>query len=260
MSRFLITFTAIMALMAATALGQGFDWQYSARLPADSPVFFAGLSTGYQELLHTGDFPLSESCVECCRFRSGMGSGFSIGLKSEYWHTADLALGLELLWQSVPGSFTAESAVRRKKGNEEYTVVYGYELSSEVSYLTLKPQIRQRLFGTHFAAGAALDFSVLARSRSEKTEKIKSPANETFDDGSQSRIMDLGKMPDLRPVYLSPVIFLSYDLSLGLGSYASPFVGVSVPVMNAGNKGNWNRWSISLGVSVSHGIGSARLF
>ena len=68
---------------------QGFDWQYSPRLPFKFPYLFGGISYNPGYTLNHGNMYLQEleqtKLIDCCNFTNGTGFSNSFGLDIEYW-------------------------------------------------------------------------------------------------------------------------------------------------------------------------------
>jgi hypothetical protein len=65
--------------------GQGFDWQWSARLPFQAPRLYLGIGSQYGFQFASGDISFLEDKIQCQNFNDGTGNNYVLGLNFEYW-------------------------------------------------------------------------------------------------------------------------------------------------------------------------------
>ena len=232
---------------------QGFDCQYSPRLPSDSPTIFAGINAESQLFANSGRFQLTEQTVHCCNFSGGWGTGWKIGFAGEMWYRGKYAFQTSLAYVSNSGDFKNRVSAPL---SEQELLVTDFIHNSQISYLNLDFGYKQRFADTRFSWGVALTGAVLLESDSKYFERIVSPSNFHFplNPPSQERIISEGKISDLNSIILAPKFLLAYDFDMGLGKYASFFVSVQLPIMTVTKDDNWRRWHFSTGVNFLKGF------
>ena len=240
-SKYLLPLIILVFLNINISFSQGFDWQTSGRMPYIIPDLFIGLNTGYTYYNHSGEFNLKEDFVECCQFTSGTGRGYNFGLVGEYWYDGYTAFIATIDFSKVGGDFTIQSVLPTKEG--DFITEYGF--NSVINYLNFEFGIKRRIYETHITYGGGLKFSVVISSNSNYTEQAISN-NVPF----EKRTINNGAIQDLNSILLSPVLFIGYDASLGIGYYASPNVSLSYNLNSVIEDESWRRFSISLGMKI----------
>lgn len=244
-------FLIIFFISSTTSFPQGFDWQYSSRMPTKYPYFFVGGMAEANYLLHYGYIDLTETYSKCCTFEHGKGIGTAFGISSEYWSGLWAWYG-NLSYAKFPGKFLADGFTLKRKLDDGtvYDVKYQNEFNSSMSYIFLELGGKYRLLKSHFHIGGGLKFGFLADNSSEQIERIVSPAEERFADGTQSQVLSRGKISDIKSYVITPRIRLGYDLTFGLGMYATPSVSIGLPILNISQNAQWQTWSFTFGFSV----------
>ena len=238
-------------LLPVVSLSQGFDWQYSSRLPSKYPYLFIGGIAETNYLIHYGYIDLTEGYSKCCTFENGNGIGNGFGIASEYWKGIWAIYGT-LTFSSFPGNFTADGITLKRKLNDGtvYDVKYQNDFKSSLSYVFFELGAKYRIFQSHMHVGGGLKLGFLTNNKAEHIERIVSPAEERFADGTQSQILSDGKISDLRSYVITPRIRIGYDLTFGTGLYASPTFSIGLPILNIAKNAQWQTWSFTLGISV----------
>ena len=234
---------------------QGFDWQYSARLPFKFPYLFGGVSynSGYSQ--NHGKIYLQEleqtKMIDCCNFTNGTGFTNSFGLDIEYWQTGLLAFKGRLSYSVQTAKFSATPVTLPRIG---YSVTYQNDLNSVLNYISLELQSKYRLYNSHFSFALGFETGLLVSNSLNATESIISPDYEHFIDGSTQRTIYKGKMSNLSKINIIPKIYIGYDLNLGLSMYASPSFSVGFPLMNITQSAQWRAWHFDINISVYRGL------
>ena len=140
-------FYLIILLFSLSNLkSQGFDWQYSVRLPQETPKLFLGLEGAFLRNSSTGEFPFVENRFTCCEFESGTGWGINLGLASEYWFRDLEALRIGLSYASFSGNFTKVRSFPVILDNDvSYMEEYEYEFETLQSYVLLSAGYKYKL-------------------------------------------------------------------------------------------------------------------
>lgn len=225
---------------------QGFDWQYSPRLPFETPDLFVGLSAEGSYFDHFGNFPLEEFGANlCCNHRSGGGVGFSIGINAENWINGYSALWASISFSVVNGSFSSNNSLLVK--NEE-ELISKYDSETTAYYISAKFNWKYRLFSSNFWIAPGVNLHFYAGSNLL--------AIMTFPNlnGDSDQIEIDAEMPDMLILYPAPTISIGYNKSSGFGRYLSPYSSIEFPLFDASAEGEWRMWRFSLGMAIHIGI------
>jgi len=231
-------------VIQSASKAQGFDWQYSSRLPFETPKIFFGVDGGLDYNLHQGDFNFIEQYFKCCSFTDGNGIGYKIGLKIEYWASAEFAIFGSAGFNYIMGQFI-EQYGPYPDGNGG-TQLTEFEFNSKSNYINFEAGIKYRLFLSHFFVATTFSAAFMIDNTNEHLERTISKASLTWDE----RIITDGRVPDLKSFVFQPEFKLGYDLNMGLGAYSSVYIGVAFPIQNQLSEGDWRKWTLSAGVSV----------
>jgi hypothetical protein len=243
-----------LLIFAKEALAQGFDWQYSSRLPSASPTFFIGLTGEYNHLIHSGSLDFTEAQNHCATYTKGIGEGYSAGIRGEYWLTGLLAVYGEVLYVNSPGNFTVQAEPLPRIGQELLTE---YNFNTVMNYFIIEPGIKYRLFDSHFHAGLGVQIGFLMNDNSEHKERIIGPTNAPkfpTNPPSYERIIYDGKISSLNTLFIEPRIQFGYDITYGTGKYATPKISLGIPVFDLTKSSTWKRWALSVGITIYLGI------
>lgn len=237
----LIILTLIFVSSSLISISQGFDWQQGGRYPYEIPVFYVGINTSYNVNNHYGNFNFKEDFIECCKFTNGSGNGYRFGFIGEYWYDATTALSATIDYSETSGNFSIRSVLPTRTG--DFISDYIYE--SSIKNINLELLARRRIKLSHFSYGAGLKFSYLINENNQYSEQSISN-NVPF----EKRIIASGTINDLNSLTISPVIFLSYDVSLGVGYYVSPNLSLSYNIISLIEDEAWRKLSFSFGIRI----------
>jgi hypothetical protein len=250
MKKMLLKITLYFIITAAS-YAQGFDWQFSPRLPFKMPVLFLGAAARYDALQHFGDVNYIEGVNQCAVFSSGKGNGFTVGGYSEYWHTGYLAITGGLLYSSVPAVFLADGDALPLASGEVFKTEY--EFSAELHYVTLEAAAKYRLFDSHFFSGGGIQFGTRISQSTAQKERVVSPAEGHFNDNSQERIFD-ADITGFSRFTFAPQVFIGYDLPVGLGYYLSPTLRAGASLNSLSDDASWRNLNFSVGLALVKGV------
>jgi hypothetical protein len=247
--------------MPLTIFAQGFNWQYSARLPFKYPNLFGGLNGSFNYLYNDATLKLSEGNGDCCNFGLGRGFGTNLGVDFEYWPTYHAALNLKINYNVNSSDFLTNGEIlpfsvfdseQRLIGHD--TAYFQNKMSTKLNYLQLRTGGKMRISETHFFFGFNVTFSYLLSSRIIQTESVIEPTYWRYNDGSTERQIADYELTDINKFNLFPSLQLGYDLPLALGIYAVPSLSVDFPIMDIATKGTWRTWSVGLNLSIYNAI------
>ncbi|MCX7909869.1 MAG: outer membrane beta-barrel protein [Ignavibacteria bacterium] len=234
---------------------QGFDWEYSPRLPFSIPRVYFGIGGNTAKNYYNGSFSLFENFYTCSKFTSGTGNSFALGLKSEYWFKPNFAFAFTLLYQNSSANFVASGdSFPILLKNIPKMVKVENELSLRYKYLLLDLGAKYHIASTFFFIAAGLEFGVRFSSSFDIHEQVKSPPEFHFADNTQRRKVINGKLSDLALFSVVPKISLGYDAKIFPGLYASPNFSLQLPVFNLSLEENLKLFSLQLSISFLYGI------
>ncbi len=252
MKRIFFIFCFFVPILASS---QGFDWQYSPRLPFRIPKLFVGVAGTSSIVTYSGNLNLYESFINCSKFQSGKGFAYSFGLQGEYWYTHSIAFNIGLDYQKFNGNLvTPGDSFPILIQNKRLIAKVENTLSMDYSYLNLVVGFKNRLFNTNLFVGANLGIGIKLSTHYNVSEKVVSPPEYHFGDGSQSRQVFDGRLSDLGLFKISPVLNIGYDAILFLGVYASPTISVEFPVFNYSKDDRLRIMKLTAGVTIYKGI------
>lgn len=229
-------------------MSQGFDWQYSSRLPSEYPYSFIGLHTDLNFINNLGKLNFAEREIPCCKFSDGNGIKFSIGAAGEYWLSSKTSLVGTLSYTNISNHFIKKTDPIPRP----YDVFQSeYIFDSKISYLDVDLRYKFRLYDTHFSYFGGICPSILLGSSSKYKEKVISQ-NNSFNDGSTERMIKAGKISELSSFVLPLKAGLSYDFELGRGKYFTPSVFVMYSLNNLAENTHWKYYSFGIEITIFH--------
>lgn len=238
---------------AVPALSQGFDWQYSARLPSSYPTLFLGVNASGAFHTFSGDINYLQGVVLCGTFRNGDGSGFGAGVQADHWLSESWAVSGTLRFEMMNGLFESAGDTLARAPNAEPTIV-GYEIESDFSYVSLDLGARYRPLNTSkLFVGAGVQAGYLLSHSTVQRQRIVSPASQRFNDGSQEQSLS-DNIVGFSSFYAGGRIIAGIDLPLGRSLYTSPAVYAAFPLTSMAVDTPWQRVSIGVQVSVLYGL------
>ncbi len=244
----IILILLVVILSAVGANSQGFNWQYSSRLPMKYPEFFIGINAGVSFINNNGNIRLDEGEVfDCCKFSSGSGWGNSYGLAAEYWYFPDMALFAHLNYTMDGHTFTKQ---RMGEIRVTDTLFYENELKSSIDYLNLEIGAKKDFPASHFHYGLSMMLGITLSNSNKITEKVLKPVYFPWSE----RIVSQGRISDLTKFYFLPKVRLGYDIDLGLSTYSTISLTAGIPVINITDNAEWKSWQFGLEIVINRGI------
>ncbi len=239
-------FALVFALMAQRSNSQGFDWQYSSRLPSAYPRLFFGGSVNGIYGFHTADiYSLGEE-YRCGDYKQGVETGISAAAVGEYWSPGSMVAFWGMIgFRTSTTRFTSQppSEPFRRNGVE-------FELSREFAMdvylraLLMEVGVKYRIARTHAHLGIGLRTDLVLSTSAEQTETILTPVEFT-----QSIAYGEQTLTGMRRLLLTPIIAAGYDAELGKGIYATPRITVGFPMMSRSSRIDWTSIDLSGGIS-----------
>ncbi len=250
-SYFLLFFNVVLLTSIIDAKSQMFDWQYSVRLPFESPKMFIGGGVAFQKNWHSAtNFREINEELHCGNYRSGAGSGVEIFASGEYWRIGESAIGFRLKYSQMHGVFDVPTDPTPFKLHGEILILRrNFILSTTQSFLSAEFYGKWLLDETHIFAGAGLGFNIALSNSFEQTESIISPEQFTA-------AIPYGKVEpaNITNALIKPSLQIGYDAELARGIYASPYICIALPIFANSPAANWRVWTLSAGVQINYGL------
>ncbi|MFN8361512.1 MAG: hypothetical protein U0264_16510 [Candidatus Kapaibacterium sp.] len=240
---------ALMALIALClsprASAQGFDWQYSSRLPSTYPRLFLGGNISGIYAFHTADIYALGEEYRCGDYKKGTETGLAVSVAGEYWQTGSMAFWGMVGFRTSAVRFTAQTQPEPFRLNgEEFALRREFAMDAHLQSIAGELGVKYRLGKTHFHTGAGLRAELALKTTAEQTETILTPVQFT-----QSILYGQTTLNGMRSFLLTPFITAGYDAEIGKGIYATPRLVLGLPLMSRASSVDWNTIDISGGVS-----------
>jgi hypothetical protein len=235
-------------LTVSTSLGQGFDWQYSSRLPSQYPYYFIGINTNINYTGDNGSLNFAEKEIPCCKFSDGNGVKFGGGLSGEYWLNETMSLVGSLNYSYLSSHFVKKTDPIPRPDDffqSEFT------FDSDLSYLDLDFRFKNRIADSYFSWFGGICGSVLIINTSEHKEKVISK-NNSFNDGTTERLIKEGKISSLSSFVIPIKAGISYDFTFGRGKYFTPSIYVMYTMNNIAKRSDWKYYSFGIEITIFH--------
>ncbi len=247
----LLKYILIFFLYSYPLFSQGFNWQYSSRLPSDYPNIFVGANAGYSTVYDIGEFTFTEEAIECCLFDYGRGFGIKVGFAAEYWfENGNDAICINLNYNIRQSEFTT----RHKLLTVQYPVTYEFVYESAFNNLVLEALYKKRIMNSHFSVLGGFAVEVLTSQKNEYKHHILSPESEYFTDGSKERTISEGNIAPLKSLIFNPIIATNYDFNLGKSRYGSIGIFTELPLSNILSDETWRKFEFGINFKILFGI------
>lgn len=240
-------FALVFALMAQRSNSQGFDWQYSSRLPSAYPRLFFGGSVNGIYGFHTADiYSLGEE-YRCGDYKKGVETGVSASGAGEYWSSGSIAFWGLIGFRTSTVRFTSETRAEPfRRNGEEFELRREFAMDVYHRALMIETGVKYRIARTHAHLGVGIRTDIVFSTSAEQTETILTPIEFT------QSILDpngIQPLPEMRKFLLTPIIAAGYDAELGKGIYATPRITVGFPIMSRSSRIDWTSIDLSGGIS-----------
>ena len=250
-----VVFLLLAAMSIARA--QGFQWTPSVRLPFEHPRLYVGIEGGAAFEYHWGELRNMEGWTLCGVYRSAYGQRWSVGAGAEYWVRPDRTIGGIFRWVRRQIRFTHRTDPVPQKdslGNTLPPLVTEYEFVPIVQQLQIGARVKQRLLMPYAFVTAEVMTSVLLSYEATQTERIVSPPERRFADGSFERTVAATPVAQLATLNVGAAIGVGADIPLIYGVYASPSVRLAMPFFPIERQSLWRALSVSATIAVYVGL------
>ncbi len=229
---------------------QGFDWQYSSRLPTGYPSLFVGILGNGAQSLHATTMRVSETTprvLDCgCSFSTARSIDWSGGILGEYWlPQSNIALYVALLAEQRNAVFVSDSVVFARNPNlYPSNFVSRYTLATQVLNASVEAGVRVKFAPLPLFAGAALQGAY----RVQDSIGLAENANGTVRERLPTDFVKL------HPVNISAKAFVGADIPLANSVFISPSLFIASPLGSLLMGTEWTRFSFGLQVALMLGF------
>lgn len=247
----------VFAVSCSEALGQGFNWQYSAREPTNYPQLFIGVVGSGSFSQHFGRLQFAEkvgvdTCIVCAEYTQGTGTAWNLGVHAEYWlESGDIALYGNVRYDYTRGRFAFErdnGPWRGAPNRAPQQLITEWSLETEARTVLLDVGVKWKMFPlpVFLAGGVQGGYGLLFTSQQQ--ERKISPAEHPFE-----RQTIEGVFPQFQPIMAAGKLSIGADVPLANGLYASPAVFATMTLTNAAREGRWHWLHYGIQVSLVYG-------
>ena len=217
-----------------------------------------GLFGHYALNTHEAEFTRLPSVPTCCPlFESAEGNGMLFGLLFEYPLNNLFNLSLRAAYSMNSTDFEAMEEQFVNNNDEVSTLEVKHLIESDMSVIRIEPLVGIRLFDLiNLYAGANFDYFMAFDY--DQIEKLESPANKTFENGSKTRNHYTGSLEDGKNTFLiSATAGIGFDLPLNSRSslILSPEAFYDYPLnepLSFENEGKWKFNAIRFGLAFKY--------
>lgn len=233
---------------------QGFDWEYSARLPFEIPRLYLGASAGIEYGRHTGELNYIERQFVCTRYPSGEGVGYRLGIHGEWWWKADICYTATVGYHLISAEFSQKAepiTLANKK-----ILQTEYFLSTSLQCLSVEAAAKWRMGDSHLWLSGGAETRIVAGLVSNQGERVLTPDDYEFSTTPPSRekILSDQDVFDVRSLTISPIIGVGYDADMGKGVYLSPQLRIGFPLLNQSSLADWRIWTLGVQCNLVFGL------
>ena len=240
--------------LSSSCYAQGFDWEYSARMPKYSSAWYGGVSALYANDGHTSNIDILEKAsaqypeIICASLTSGSGNDLRVSLAGEYWFSAGMSLMLRAGYSARSAVFTAQSPEALLFDGSILRT--SYELSTKVHAICVEPAVKVCIPSTHLWGSVAVSAEFITGSQTTLSERVQTPSGFVFTGTtSRERLLTDRDRVGIRSVVINPVLSAGIDVDVAKDMYLSPSVCVGLPLMSYADWASWK--TLSLGFRVT---------
>jgi len=229
---------------------QGFDWHYSSRLPFELPKLYFGINTSYNyNMNYLNEFPVYQPSQDnelVFNYGNINDLDLSFGLVGEYWILNNTAVMLKINVNLNNNEFINNETVPIDANtNWETQQVSNYNMI----ILSFSQGIKRRINSTFINYGFVLNTEFIINQNLSSIERSVFPIDRTFINGEKEIESDF-LLPKLSTIKFKPEIFVSYDYSIAIGYYLSPFISVGYQLGSNFVDNEWTYVQFQFGFNI----------
>lgn len=242
----LVLFICILVCTTQDAQSQGFDWQYSSRLPSTYPRLFLGGSVSGIYGFHTADiYSLGEE-YRCGDYKQGVETGISAAAVGEYWLPGSMVAfwGMIGLRTSTTRFTSLPPSEPFRRNGVEFELRREFAMDIYLKALLMEAGMKYRIGRTHAHLGIGFRTDLVLSTLAEQTETILTPVEFT-----QAIAYGEQRLTGMRTLLITPLLAAGYDAELGKGIYATPRITIGIPMISRSSVVSWSEIELTAGVS-----------
>jgi hypothetical protein len=240
---------------------QGFNWQYSARMPSESPTLFAGVQGGFALTQHFSSVQMQERMADgrvcdChATFERAGGQEFRAGVLVEQWLlVGNVALYGAAYMQHEQATFQALAAPLRVSPWTSSEAAARGDFQTEYIFATttlnasVEAGVKYKAYPLPLFASAGVSLAYMVRDGSLLDERS---VNVNYNYEQNALPLDF-----VRRAVLVPSVRAAFgvDLPLARGLYASPSLFAAIPMTSLATNAAWFRLSYGVQIAVLYGL------
>lgn len=211
-----------------------------------------GTFENYQLTIHDAAFTGLPG-ISCCSpgFTGGIGDGWSGGIVAQFPLVRQLAIQLRAGYSILQGELTETEYIGNALENGsvvEATVEHRIEPTFEI--VSLEPSLSWAPFDAPLSINLGAQAGYMLWKTYTQSEKLLTPENATFANGSITRNESEGDIQETNDLYLAATAGLSYDIPLNNTIVFAPELSFQYNLSDIIRDSVWNIHSIRAGASI----------
>lgn len=242
------------------ALAQGFNWQYSSRLPTGSPTLFVGLQGSFSPYaLNTLHLPYREiqanrDTCECATFSRALGQEWRVGVMAEQWlEDGALALYGALTLQNQRETFSANG--RALPVNPQLftkpDLQTEYLFTNNLFQTSVEFGVKYKFYPLPVFVATGVSAAYIVQTQNRLVEQLSSTSQAAYNFPEQ---VHSPSFFFINPLSFAAIMRIGADVSLAKGLYASPAVFASWQVRDIQTSTAWTRLTVGIHLAVLLGL------
>lgn len=256
----LILFFLQITVTTVGVCAQGFNWQYSSRMPMQTPTVFAGVHFSGSLGGFSGELVVPETlsdgslCEECGPYNESTRNGFGFGLDLEYWleSHASVLLAIEISQVSEVAEFTTSPVT--VFGGEPVTTLLDF--SSDATVVSLETSYLRRIGSTQLLIGGGLGVDANLTSSVNVTQTIEGTSSAYFEENGVKTKQRTLTVVEPEYALLTPSVHVmgGYQFPVALGMFCRATAFFEVYPMDVVTDTSWTGYTSGISVSVFLGL------
>ena len=211
-----------------------------------------GIFANFDQNWDNASFKALPGIPNCCpNFSDGIGYGLSGGIMADFSIMKKLLLNARLGLYTISTNFNVIETSTTIFENQTETVKYHHTLDTKLSMLALELMLGYEVYNNLYVH-AGINGGGFVERTFNQAETILDPANITYTDGTRTRNIQSGTIPNSNGLRLFIVGGLSYDLPLDNRNtnLLSPEVFFQYGINNIVPSLDWKIYTLRFGLSL----------
>jgi hypothetical protein len=226
---FAIVFT--LFIIPINLIPQGFDWQWSARIPFENPQNYYGINANYGLDYSIGTISFKEDNISAPDFIDLNGNNFALGINYTHWNKYNkFAIYSIFQYNNLKlHSYSIDNVPLNDNIIAKYKIALDYNINS----INLIAGVNYRILESHLLIGTGIQIGTIINNNFEVNEEILGPPEVPpfkTNPPSYKRKINTGKINELNNFFLKSHIKISYNLEIKNGTYIEPNICFAMPL------------------------------